>query len=229
MVPVPDAGPARTTPPPPARRCWGCCRPGWPRNGWPGSGSWSRPGTRSTGGTWPPRRPGAWSASAQLEHPGRLVLADTQGERTRGSGPLPVAAMLAAGEDQFVVRDGVLLAGRLTRADTPGGTRRPGVSWGDGTVLITGGTGGLGAVRGPAPGAPARGAGPAAGLPPRPGRAGCGPRWRRSWPALGAAVTVAACDVGRPRQLVAALVGPAPAHRGDPRGRGARRRGDRRR
>jgi acyl transferase domain-containing protein/NADPH:quinone reductase-like Zn-dependent oxidoreductase len=62
--------------------------------------------------------------SAQAEHPGRLVLADVQG----GSGPLPVAAMLAAGEDQFVVRDGVLLAGRL--APLPAGMVPPaGTPW----------------------------------------------------------------------------------------------------
>ncbi len=78
--------------------------------------------------------------SAQSEYPGRLVLADSEDE----SGPLPVAAMLAAGEDQYLLRGGELLAGRLAFFDTqaaPGGR-----DWDrDGTVLVTGGTGGIGA------------------------------------------------------------------------------------
>ena len=149
----------------------------------------------------------AWGLvrAAQLEHPGRLVLADTQGETGAPgeTGPLPVAAMLATGEDQFVVRDGVLLAGRLTRTDTPavpGGE----VSWGDGTVLITGGTGGLG-------GYVARHLTARHGVrelllvsrrgADAPGAAGLAAELA----GLGAAVTVEACDIGD-ADAVAALV-----------------------
>jgi polyketide synthase 12/polyene macrolide polyketide synthase len=77
--------------------------------------------------------------SAQSEQPGRLILADPEDEAR----PLPVAAMLAAGEDQYLVRGGALLAGRLGFLDSqsaPGGR-----AWDRaGTVLITGGTGGIG-------------------------------------------------------------------------------------
>jgi acyl transferase domain-containing protein/acyl carrier protein len=77
--------------------------------------------------------------SAQSEYPGQIILADPAGE----DGPLPVAAMLAAGEDQYLIRDGSLLAGRLARLG-PQATSAP--DWDrDGTVLITGGTGGIGA------------------------------------------------------------------------------------
>jgi pimaricinolide synthase PimS3 len=77
--------------------------------------------------------------SAQSEHPGRIILADPAGE----DGPLPVAAMLAAGEDQYLIRDGILLAGRLARLDPPA---TPAPDWDrNGTILITGGTGGIGA------------------------------------------------------------------------------------
>ena len=77
--------------------------------------------------------------SAQSEHPGRFVLVDTDDE-------LPddvLAAAVATGEPQLAVREGRLYAPRLTRVDssTVDG------SWdSQGTVLITGGTGALGAV-----------------------------------------------------------------------------------
>ncbi|WP_229716393.1 type I polyketide synthase, partial [Mangrovihabitans endophyticus] len=90
----------------------------------------------------------AWGVvrSAQSEHPGRFALldaavttdADAMLDRLPG---LP--GLIAEGEGQFAVRDGELLVGRLNQipANTPAGTS----PWtAGGTVLITGGTGGLG-------------------------------------------------------------------------------------
>ncbi len=71
--------------------------------------------------------------SAQAEHPGRFQLIDVDGDA------LPEE--LAVGEPQLAVRDGKLLAPRLVRAE-PGGEAEP--DFGDGTVLVTGGTGALG-------------------------------------------------------------------------------------
>ncbi|OLF09969.1 hypothetical protein BU204_32340 [Actinophytocola xanthii] len=69
--------------------------------------------------------------SAQAEHPGRFTLVDLDG------GELP-AVVLSADEPQLVVRWGEVLAARLVRLP---GAEPP--AW-DGTVLVTGGTGGLG-------------------------------------------------------------------------------------
>jgi acyl transferase domain-containing protein/NAD(P)-dependent dehydrogenase (short-subunit alcohol dehydrogenase family)/acyl carrier protein len=71
--------------------------------------------------------------SAQSEHPGRIVLADVDGE-------LDTSGML--GEPQVVVRDGTLHSARLVRA----GAGAPAPSFSGGTVLITGATGALGAL-----------------------------------------------------------------------------------
>ncbi|MEU8517950.1 polyketide synthase dehydratase domain-containing protein, partial [Kitasatospora sp. NPDC048722] len=65
--------------------------------------------------------------AAESENPGRFVLVDTDGE-------LPLDAVLAVGEQQVVVRDGVVRVGRLARV-APGG---PSSGWGTGTVVITG-------------------------------------------------------------------------------------------
>ncbi|MET9293113.1 type I polyketide synthase [Streptomyces sp. NPDC003077] len=76
--------------------------------------------------------------SAQSEHPGRIVLLDTE----PGAGP-DLASVLSADEPQLALRAGRLLRPRLTRLPVPG---EP-VPWdSEGTVLITGGTGALGAV-----------------------------------------------------------------------------------
>ncbi len=73
--------------------------------------------------------------SAIAEHPGRFALA--------GARPgAPLAAALDADEPQFAVRDGVVLVPRLARFATEPST----VDFGTGTVLVTGGTGGLGAL-----------------------------------------------------------------------------------
>ncbi|WP_203759453.1 type I polyketide synthase, partial [Actinoplanes octamycinicus] len=76
--------------------------------------------------------------SAQAEHPGRLILLDSDAE----VGDEVLARAAGAAEPELAVRDGQLLAPRLVpaAADTP-------VEWTpDDVVLITGGTGGLGAL-----------------------------------------------------------------------------------
>ncbi|MER6916108.1 thioester reductase domain-containing protein [Streptomyces sp. NPDC000594] len=76
--------------------------------------------------------------SAQSEHPGRFVLVDAP-----DAPPSLLAAIAASGEPQVAVRDGRVLVPRLAPAPAPTGT--PGWPT-DGTVLITGGTGALGAL-----------------------------------------------------------------------------------
>ncbi|WP_327130126.1 SDR family NAD(P)-dependent oxidoreductase [Streptomyces sp. NBC_01343] len=78
--------------------------------------------------------------AAESENPGRFLLVDVEGEAE-----LPIAEVLAAGESQVLVRDGVVHVARLARLARLG--RDAGVvesPLGDGTVLVTGGTGGLG-------------------------------------------------------------------------------------
>ncbi|WP_330261489.1 type I polyketide synthase [Streptomyces sp. NBC_00539] len=137
--------------------------------------------------------------AAQAENPGRFVLLDLEDAEVS---PKALAAALATDEPELAVRRGTVLAPRLTRSTAAGGAS----PWdADGTVLITGGTGGLGALvarhlvtehgvrhllltsrRG-------LGAPNAAGL-------------RDELVALGAEVDIAACDVSD-REAVAALIG----------------------
>jgi acyl transferase domain-containing protein/acyl carrier protein len=142
--------------------------------------------------------------AAQAEHPDRLVLVDTDTD----TDTVPaLGAVLAAGVPEAAVRAGEVLVPRLTHADRsaePAAALDP-----DGIVLVTGGTGGLGAVaarrlvaghgarrlllvsrRGPA----APGAGELVD----------------ELTAAGAEVAVAACDVGD-RAAVAALLANLPA------------------
>ncbi|GGN45944.1 acyl transferase domain-containing protein [Actinoplanes campanulatus] len=86
-----------------------------------------------------PAAAGVWGLvrAAQTEHPGRIVLADLD------TGDVP-PGLAAAGEPQLAVRRGRMLAPRLTPARPDGG--REAVRWDRGTVLITGGTGTLGAL-----------------------------------------------------------------------------------
>jgi acyl transferase domain-containing protein/acyl carrier protein len=79
--------------------------------------------------------------SAAAEHPGRFALADV-----RNGGPgrwRLLAAALDAGEPQCAVRDGAVLVPRLAAGHAAEGTT-PDLT--TGTVLVTGGTGGLGAL-----------------------------------------------------------------------------------
>ncbi|GHH56827.1 type I polyketide synthase [Streptomyces candidus] len=83
--------------------------------------------------------------SAQTENPGSFLLVDMD-DAFRSVGVLP--GLLTLDEQQLVVRDHTIRAGRLTRLpdteQTPE-TRGAARAWDpEGTVLITGGTGGLG-------------------------------------------------------------------------------------
>ncbi|WP_455432477.1 type I polyketide synthase [Streptomyces leeuwenhoekii] len=150
--------------------------------------------------------------SAQSEYPGRITLVDLGTEELLA--PDRMAAAHTVGEPQLAVRGGEFLVPRLVRADLPQQKPREKERAGidpDGTVLITGGTGSLGSLlarhlvvehgvrgllltsrRGP----DAEGA---AGL--------C-----EELAALGATVTIAACDVAD-RIQVAELLRTVPADR----------------
>ncbi|MFG1665446.1 SDR family NAD(P)-dependent oxidoreductase [Streptomyces sp. Y7] len=78
--------------------------------------------------------------SAQSEHPGRIVLVDRRGGP---ASPEDLERALRTGEPQVCLRHGVPLAPRLTPADPP--TAEPAVLDPEGTVIVTGGTGALGA------------------------------------------------------------------------------------
>jgi malonyl CoA-acyl carrier protein transacylase/acyl carrier protein len=77
--------------------------------------------------------------SAQSEHPGRFVLVDLDGDEPDWG------AVLDTDEPQLAVRAGTLLAPRLTPA-TATRITQPRPIDPDGTVVITGGTGGLGSL-----------------------------------------------------------------------------------
>ncbi|MGW4488740.1 type I polyketide synthase [Amycolatopsis sp. NPDC004368] len=83
--------------------------------------------------------------AAQAEHPGRFTLIDTEPESAAQSLRRDVLAeAMASGEPQLTVRGGEVRVGRLARLPRPRPDSR---SWNSaGTVLITGGTGGLGRV-----------------------------------------------------------------------------------
>jgi acyl transferase domain-containing protein/acyl-CoA synthetase (AMP-forming)/AMP-acid ligase II/thioesterase domain-containing protein/acyl carrier protein len=78
---------------------------------------------------------------AAIEYPGRVSLVDLDGTET-SERALPAAVAAAATETEIRVTGGVVAAARLTRAH-PTTTA---ASFGTGTVLITGGTGALGAT-----------------------------------------------------------------------------------
>ncbi|MFJ3232128.1 SDR family NAD(P)-dependent oxidoreductase [Streptomyces sp. NPDC086787] len=80
--------------------------------------------------------------TAQTESPDRIVLADIgTGVPSRAL----LAAALATGEPEFALRDGEIRVPRLARTE-PADQAEPHTWAADGTVLITGGTGGLGAL-----------------------------------------------------------------------------------
>ncbi|WP_156077612.1 SDR family NAD(P)-dependent oxidoreductase, partial [Saccharothrix sp. NRRL B-16314] len=80
--------------------------------------------------------------SAQSEHPGRFVLADVDLD-IEGDG-IDWDSLIELDEPVLALREGRWLAPRLTRADEPRGPL-PQLDP-NGTVLVTGGTGGLGAL-----------------------------------------------------------------------------------
>nr|WP_277912960.1 type I polyketide synthase [Frankia torreyi] len=143
--------------------------------------------------------------SAQAEHPGRFVLLDLDGATPATDHQ--VAAALATDEPELRLRGDRLSAPRLTRltpADVPGRPWEP-----TGTVLITGGTGGLGALV-------ARHLAAAHGVrqlllvsrrgPAAPGSVALA----EDLTALGATVRIAACDVAD-RDALAAVLAEIPA------------------
>ncbi|MET8570081.1 SDR family NAD(P)-dependent oxidoreductase [Streptomyces sp. NPDC004783] len=75
--------------------------------------------------------------SAQAEHPGRFTLLDLEGDAL----PRAVVEAVASGAPQLVVRAGAVLEPSLARLPAPAGPPAPLT----GTVLVTGGTGTLGA------------------------------------------------------------------------------------
>ncbi|MEU4666228.1 type I polyketide synthase, partial [Micromonospora chalcea] len=141
--------------------------------------------------------------SAQSEHPGRMVLADVDGDLDAALVALldGVLREPAATGGQLAVREGAVYSPRLVRA---GITAAQTPSLGDGAVLVTGGTGALGAlvaehlvsVHGVRSLVLVSRRGPEA--------AGAGELSERL-SALGASVRIAACDV-TDRDQVGALV-----------------------
>ncbi|MGA4991462.1 SDR family NAD(P)-dependent oxidoreductase [Nonomuraea bangladeshensis] len=95
--------------------------------------------------------------AAQAENPGRITLVDVETAAGEVSDDA-VAAALASGEPEVALRGGQLWVPRLRRVASPGSEDAPGqaglvggeeavAAWPvDGTTLITGGTGGLGAL-----------------------------------------------------------------------------------
>nr|AXL06378.1 polyketide synthase [uncultured bacterium] len=128
--------------------------------------------------------------SAQSEHPDRIVLADLDDHSL-----LP--AVVASGEPQVRVRNGVASVPRLVRVAPQRDAR---LLDPEGTVLITGGTGTLGAST-------ARHLVTAHGVRHLVliSRRGAAPELHDELTALGASVTITACDVADRAQLEAVL------------------------
>ncbi|MFC9887564.1 SDR family NAD(P)-dependent oxidoreductase [Streptomyces pilosus] len=87
-----------------------------------------------------------WGAvrAAQAENPGRFTIIDVDGSPASARA-LPTA--VALGEPELALREGDVRVPRLARASAPAAATEPAVRWSAaGTVLITGGTGLLGAV-----------------------------------------------------------------------------------
>ena len=147
--------------------------------------------------------------SAQSENPGRFLLVDLD-ETPESAALLPgLPALLDEEEQQAVVREGIAHVARLARTPAQEGVPR---AWNpEGTTLITGGTGGLGALL--ARHLVASGRSRHLLLLSRSGEAAPGAReLRAELTALGAEVTLAACDVADRDALAAALALVPAAH-----------------
>ncbi|KAA6212361.1 SDR family NAD(P)-dependent oxidoreductase [Streptomyces albofaciens JCM 4342] len=148
--------------------------------------------------------------STIAEHPGRFALADIEepdgtGDDDGGLGTLldALPGLLPSGETQFVVRDKTVLMGRL--AWLPADTGTPPQWDPEGTVLITGGTGGLGIEL--ARWLAAHGTRHLL-LVSRSGPAAAGAReLADELRAMGALPTIAACDTADPDALAGLLAG----------------------
>ncbi|MBB4689011.1 type I polyketide synthase [Amycolatopsis jiangsuensis] len=75
--------------------------------------------------------------AAQAEHPGRIFLVDADS----GASVETIAAVVSSGEPESAIRTGSVLVPRYVRTEPAGAA-----PWGSGSVLITGGTGGLGSL-----------------------------------------------------------------------------------
>ncbi|MGF1430305.1 type I polyketide synthase, partial [Kitasatospora sp. LaBMicrA B282] len=84
--------------------------------------------------------------SAQSEHPGRFTLVDLDPATAPADQRPALAAALATGEPQLALRSGALTVPRLVREPAPATTPTAAPVFGDGAVLITGGTGLLGGL-----------------------------------------------------------------------------------
>jgi len=144
--------------------------------------------------------------SAQSEHPGRFVLVDVDGDEASWGA---LASALATGESQLALRAGEALVPRM--APVAAADRTGGVAVGDGTVLVTGAMGGLGALVARHL-VVAHGARQLLLTSRRGGDADGAPELVAELSALGAEVSVAACDVSNRSQL-AALLESIPADR----------------
>ncbi|WP_443742809.1 type I polyketide synthase [Streptomyces syringium] len=146
--------------------------------------------------------------SAQTENPGSFLLVDLD-DAFVSAAELP--GLITLDEQQLVVRANTVRAARMTRLPgNPAGPVDAGGPWsGHGTVLITGGTGGLGS--GLARHLAAEHGVKRLLLASRRGEAAPGvAELRAELAALGAEVSVAACDVAD-RDAVSALVAAVPA------------------
>jgi acyl transferase domain-containing protein/acyl carrier protein len=139
--------------------------------------------------------------SAQAEHPGRIVLLEHAGDRID---PDLIPAVVAGDEPEVAVRDGRCWAPRLVSALPDAVPAWPK----SGTVLVTGGTGGLGK-------AVARHLVLTHGVTRLVlvSRSGVAPGLTAELEQAGASVTVSACDVAD-RDAVAALIAGIPDLRG---------------
>ncbi|MGW1863718.1 SDR family NAD(P)-dependent oxidoreductase, partial [Streptomyces collinus] len=139
--------------------------------------------------------------AAQAEYPGRFVLADMD-ETVESRAALPAA--LDGGEPELALRLGALLVPRLVAADPVPRTARL-----DGTVLVTGGTGGIGALVARHL-VTAHGAGRLVLTSRRGADTPGAAELTAELTGLGAEVTVAACDVAD-RDALAAVLAAIPA------------------
>jgi NADP-dependent 3-hydroxy acid dehydrogenase YdfG/acyl carrier protein len=155
----------------------------------------------------------AWGLlrSAQFEHPGRFLLIDSD---TSEASERALKAALEAGAEapQLALREGVALAPRAVAAGAPGDDAARGPAFDpDSTVLVTGGTGGLGALA-------ARHLAEEHGarqllLASRSGpRAPGATELRAELAGLGATATIVACDVSDAAALRALLDGIPAGH-----------------
>src|SRR5262249_34670347 len=148
--------------------------------------------------------------SAQTEHPGRIVLLDTDTEFDA----VPLARVLGADEPQLVLRGGRLRAARLARitsTDTDTETETSPALDARGTGWATGGPGGLGSPLA-RPLVAEHGVRPLLLASRRGPRAEGAAELAAELSARGAAVTVVACDVADRRALAQVLAGVAAEH-----------------